>query len=284
MSGCHRGGGLSRETVMLNPRLFTPLALAAGLLASWAAPAPVMAQQAYASQNPFDDGTGLTMNGLWAVDSTPAIGANSAPGASGGNSLNWNNGVDFSGGTITGTARTPTIDLTGVATATMTFYCWYNTETGPTYDQKWIRIYNATSGAQVYQQQIYAGAPAPGNCSALSTWHQHSWANMPAAALNIPIQIEFYFNAVDGAGNNGQGWFVDDLIIISDDATPPVAVDDLAASAPTLSGCKLDWTAPFDNDVSGKAASYDLRYATAPITASNFAQATTINGEPPPGD
>ena len=45
----------------------------------------------------------------------------------------------------------------------------------------------------------------------------------------------------------------------------------------------LSWTAPFDNDTSGHAASFDLRYATAPITAGNFAQATTINGEPLPG-
>src|SRR5687767_5818323 len=129
---------------MFHLKLFTPLALVAGLLASVAAPAPVSAQQAYAYQNVFDDATGLTLTGLWACDATPSIAA--GPG-SGGNSLNWNNGADFSGATITGTARTPTINP--ISSATMTFNCWYNTETGPTYDQKWIRIFNATTGGQV---------------------------------------------------------------------------------------------------------------------------------------
>ena len=270
---------------MLNPRIFTPLALVAGLLASVAAPATVMAQQAYAYQNPFDDGDDLTMNGLWACDSTPSIGANNAPGASGGNSLNWNNGTNFTGGTLTGTARTSTINLTGATSASMSFYCWYNTEAGGTYDQKWVRIFNANSQVQVYQVQVYSGAAAPGNCSGLSAWHQHTWttSTFPPAALGIPIQVEFFFNAVDGAGNDGQGWFVDDLVIISADTTPPVPIDDLAASVPTLAGCKLDWSAPFDDDTSGTAASYDLRYATVPINAGNFASATPISGEPLPG-
>ena len=267
---------------MSHLRGFTPLALIVGILALAAAPTTAQAQQAYAYQNIFDDNSGLTLTGLWAVDATPSIGANSAQGASAGNSLNWNNGVDFSGGTLTGTARTPTIDMTGVANASMTFYCWYNTETGASYDQKWVRIFNATNNSQVYQQQIYQGAPAPGNCSGLSTWHQHTWATMPPAALGIPIIIEFFFNAVDGAGNNGQGWFVDDLVIISDDATPPVAIADLAAGSPTLTEATVTWTSPFDNDTSGQASSFDLRYATAPITAGTWGQATQVNGEPLP--
>jgi hypothetical protein len=260
--------------------------LIVGLIAVSAAPTTAQAQQAYAYQNIFDDNTGLTLNGLWAVDATPNIGANSAQGASAGNSLNWNNGVDFSGGTLTGTARTPTIDMSGIASpadASMTFYCWYNTETGGSYDQKWIRIYNATTNTQVYQQQFYVGAAAPGNCSALSSWHQHTWTAMPNGTTGIPIVIEFFFNAVDGAGNNGQGWFVDDLVIIGDDTAPPATISDLAAANPTLTEAELSWTSPTDNDISGQAAAFDLRYATAPITQATFAQATTVTGEPAPG-
>src|SRR6185503_6408194 len=78
------GDGLSWGVRMFHLRFFTPLALAAALLAFVAAPTPLAAQQAYAYQNPFDDSTGWTLNGLWAVDNTPAV-PNGSAGASGGN-------------------------------------------------------------------------------------------------------------------------------------------------------------------------------------------------------
>ncbi len=265
---------------MSSIKSFTPLAIAAGLLVCMAAPAA--AQQAYAYQNIFDDNSGLTLNGLWAVDNTPAV-PNGAPGASGGNNLNYNNGSDYAGNN-SGTARTPTINMTGVSAATMTFWCRYQTEDpGTNYDVRWIRIFNATSGGQVYTGQFSQNAAAPLSCPSMSTWHQHSWTTFPAAALDIPIQIEFFFNTVDGVANNYQGWFIDDLEIIGDDATPPDAIDDLTASSPSLSGCTLEWTSPFDNDTSGVAASFDLRHSTAPITTANFNQATAVSGEPSPG-
>lgn len=268
---------------MSKVKVLTPLALVAGLLAAFAAPAPVHAQQAYAYQNIFDDNTDLVLTGMWAVDNTPSA-ASGAP-ASGGNNLNYNDGSDFdNGASNSGTARTPTIDLTGVSNAEMSFWCRYQTETtGTSYDQRWIRIYNATTNAQVFNGQLAGTAAAPLTCSAMLTWHQHTWAQMPAAALNIPIIVEFYFNSVDSIGNQYQGWFIDDLVIIADDVTPPDVIADLAASNPQLTSVDLDWTAPFDDDISGVAASYDLRFATAPITDQNFAQATQVTGEPSPG-
>src|SRR5688572_5688841 len=227
---------------MSHLRAFSPLALIVGLVAVSAAPTTAHAQQAYAYQNIFDDNTGLTLNGLWAVDATPNIGANAAQGASAGNSLNWNNGVDFSGGTIFGTARTTPIDLSGIsdpADASMTFYCWYNTETSGSYDQKWIRIYNATTNSLITSQQFYVGNAAPGNCSALSAWHQHTFSSMPNNTVGISIFLEFEFNAVDTAGNNGQGWFVDDLVIITADTAPPEVIGDLAAANPTETEVEL---------------------------------------------
>src|SRR5262245_49469998 len=229
---------MSREISMLRFKIFTPLALVAGLLATFAAPATVHAQQAYAYQNVFDDNSSLVLTGLWAVDNTPAV-PSGAP-ASGGNNLNYNDGVDYDNGSSnSGTARTPTINLTGVSNAQMSFWCRYQTETtGTSYDQRFLRIYNATSGAQVYSGQL-AGTGGAITCPAMSQWHQHVFNPMPAAALNIPIIVEFYFNTVDSAINNYQGWFVDDLVIIADDVTPPVAIADLAASNPSLTGVQL---------------------------------------------
>ncbi len=40
----------------------------------------------------------------------------------------------------------------------------------------------------------------------------------------------------------------------------------------------LNWTAPGDDSLSGRAAQYDLRYSTAVINAANFASATRVTG------
>ena len=45
---------------------------------------------------------------------------------------------------------------------------------------------------------------------------------------------------------------------------------------------QLTWTAPGDDSLSGRAAQYDLRYSTAPISAGNFAAATRVTGMPAP--
>lgn len=271
-------------------KLLSPLVLCAAVVATLAAPAPAEAQQALAFDCPFDDNAApnpvWTFAGqqYWAVDNTPAV-PNTDPNGSGGNNLNYNNGSTFnSGGTNQGTARSPTIDLTGVTSASLSFWCRYQTETtGTSYDQRWIRIYNADSGAQLYNQQFYQTAAAPLNCPSMNSWHQHTWAAMPSATIGVPIQIEFFFNTVDGAINDYQGWFIDDVVVLSDDVTPPDLITDLDAKTPTDTSITLSWSAPFDDDVSGLADNYDLRYSNSPITDANFAQATQVTGEPAPG-
>jgi hypothetical protein len=55
-----------------------------------------------------------------------------------------------------------------------------------------------------------------------------------------------------------------------------------AASAASAASVTLHWTAPGDDSLSGRAASYDLRYATYPITSQNWFLATQVIGEPSP--
>src|SRR5262245_58954072 len=199
---------MSREISMLRFKIFTPLALVAGLLATFAAPATVHAQQAYAYQNVFDDNSSLVLTGLWAVDNTPAV-PSGAP-ASGGTNLNYNDGGDYDNGSSnSGTARTATINLTCGCHAQMPFWRHCQTQTtGPPYRQWLPRTSTATSGAQRSHGEL-AGAGGAITCPAMSQWHQRVFNPMPAAALNIPIIVEFYFNTVDSAINNYQGWFVD---------------------------------------------------------------------------
>ncbi len=59
----------------------------------------------------------------------------------------------------------------------------------------------------------------------------------------------------------------------------------LAATAEaqtTPTSIQLNWTAPGDDGSIGTATSYDLRYSTAAITATNFASATRWNAMPAP--
>jgi len=68
----------------------------------------------------------------------------------------------------------------------------------------------------------------------------------------------------------------------SGDTTPPAAITDLSASNATLSSIDLTWTAPGDDENTGTAQSYDIRYSTSTITEGNWASATTVTGEPTP--
>lgn len=66
------------------------------------------------------------------------------------------------------------------------------------------------------------------------------------------------------------------------DITPPAAVMDLAALNPSANSVDLTWTAPGDDVSTGTATSYDVRYATSPITDLTWAVATQATGEPLP--
>ncbi len=66
------------------------------------------------------------------------------------------------------------------------------------------------------------------------------------------------------------------------DTTPPARIIDLTVTSSTTSSITLNWTSPGDDNNSGTATSYDLRYSTSPITAGNWASATQAVGEPTP--
>ena len=64
---------------------------------------------------------------------------------------------------------------------------------------------------------------------------------------------------------------------------PPAAITDLAPYFPDNSSVELRWTAPGDDNNSGTAAQYDIRYASSAIdTEVKFAAAEQCIGEPTP--
>ena len=66
------------------------------------------------------------------------------------------------------------------------------------------------------------------------------------------------------------------------DTTAPAAISNLAVSLPTTTSITVSWVAPGDDNNTGTANSYDLRYSTSLITDVNFSSATAVTGEPIP--
>ncbi len=66
------------------------------------------------------------------------------------------------------------------------------------------------------------------------------------------------------------------------DTTAPADTTDLAASGATSSSIDLSWTAPGDDGNTDTATTYDVRYSTSLIDASNFSSAIEATSEPSP--
>jgi len=62
-------------------------------------------------------------------------------------------------------------------------------------------------------------------------------------------------------------------------AVPPLITESTSSSATAVT---LTWTAPGDDGDLGQATSYDIRYATAPITAGNFFSTNAVSSPPTP--
>jgi len=72
--------------------------------------------------------------------------------------------------------------------------------------------------------------------------------------------------------------------IAEPDSIPPGQVMDLAIVEAGSNWLDAQWTAVGDDDNTGKASRYDLRYATFPIDDANFETATRVASTPKPGD
>lgn len=108
-------------------------------------------------------------------------------------------------------------------------------------------------------------------------------ATIPASDLatvgtfNITV-----FNPTPGGGTSGAQTFTVTAVPPPPDTTAPAAISNLSASGASTSSIDLSWTSPGDDNTSGTANSYDVRYSTSNITAGNWASATQVPGEPAP--
>lgn len=122
-------------------------------------------------------------------------------------------------------------------------------------------------------QPFFAAYGEDGN----SLWADPVFANNSFTGFDPALQPG---SPAIGAGSNGSDIGAKGSAGV--DVTPPAQVTNLAFSSILDISVVLGWTAPGDNGTSGTATNYDLRYATFPITAANFATATPVAPQPVP--
>jgi len=126
------------------------------------------------------------------------------------------------------------------------------------------------AGGELTLSTATGGAATPlGDTTMTGTPFAYTWPS--AITLDEDPARTLTASAVDAAGNMGTATLTLDV-----DVTPPAAVDLKTINAatdvnPRRPAVTLSWEAVGDDGASGgAAASYEVRYSTAPITAANF--------------
>ncbi len=93
-----------------------------------------------------------------------------------------------------------------------------------------------------------------------------------------------YYIAIKAADEVPNWSALSNVIAVStlDEDTSPERITSFAISGSTNNSVSLAWTSPGDDDASGTASTYDIRYSTSLINAGNFNSATQVSGEPSP--
>ncbi len=72
------------------------------------------------------------------------------------------------------------------------------------------------------------------------------------------------------------------LNAMEEDSVPPATITNLAVSSVLMTQVDLTWTATGDDGLQGTANAYDIRYASSPISAATWDDATPVDDEPAP--
>lgn len=110
------------------------------------------------------------------------------------------------------------------------------------------------------------------------------WGRFPGMTnLQVKNRVMMFADPIPAlAGKCVTGGRLNLFMTIADpDTIPPGSISDLNASSPGSNSMGLTWTATGDDGNSGRAANYDIRYSTSPITPANFGSATPAGGPNP---
>lgn len=116
------------------------------------------------------------------------------------------------------------------------------------------------------------GAPTPGSAGSTETF--------TIAGLETGQTYYFALKTVDDSHNWSALSNVPSATI--EDYVPPAQVLDLIPTAATTESVTLRWTAPGNNGLEGRAAVYDLRYSTSPLSDGTWDVAVPVTGLPAP--
>jgi subtilisin family serine protease len=108
-----------------------------------------------------------------------------------------------------GNLTSPQIVLGSGYSAHLIFRCWYETETGLSYDQKWIYI-SVDSGPFVPLMLIYRDATG--------VWYTEEIDL--SAFMGHTIRIRFLFDTIDSIANDYEGWYIDDVAVTVEKLMP----------------------------------------------------------------
>jgi hypothetical protein len=122
---------------------------------------------------------------------------------------------------------------------------------------------------------LVLGTPAPASPGEPDT--------LFAPSLTPGTMYYFAVKVIDDNGNRSTiSNVVSGMTPNPPDTTPPGNITTLAVTGQDSASISLSWVAPGDNNYSGTATTYDLRYSTSPINALNFDLASTASGVPAP--
>ncbi len=147
-----------------------------------------------------------------------------------------------------------------------------NTGTASQYDLRYSSSIITTANWNLATSAVGEPSPLPAGANQTFT----------VVGLNQGATYYFAMKSVDESAN----WSLISNIVsatTTSDTTPPAPIVNLSAFAGTVNGTiNLAWTAPGDDQNSGTASQYDLRYSSSLITTTNWNSATAAAGEPTP--
>jgi hypothetical protein len=115
----------------------------------------------------------------------------------------WWYGQDATGDYDNGAANAGSLTSPAIHNpASLSFWSWYETETGPVFDQRWVQI-SVDGGPFQNLAQLPGGL--------MQTWVEHSFDLPPY--VGSQVRIRFYFDTVDSTANGYRGWYIDDVAV-----------------------------------------------------------------------
>ncbi|MDX2022673.1 MAG: discoidin domain-containing protein [Deltaproteobacteria bacterium] len=137
-------------------------------------------------------------------------------------------------------------------------------------------IYYATTpfdASSLASAKQVVGPPKPGAVGSLQS--------MTATGLQGEATYYWAVRAIDEAGNAGP---LSNVVASKTNNVAPGIVSNLTAKTLSANRVSLTWTAPGDDNLTGKATSYEFRYATYALGTQNFPLATLATGAPVPAN